>query len=376
MIKGLHVRAGYRRAAAGVVGCLLVGGALGAPAEPKASLPGASESAPTVELQAPPTLDETLASEANVSPDQALVTLNDRLRYKLMTEAFVLPALSQYTVQTGDSIWSIAEGNDTNTGTLLHLNPRVNPDVLQPGQTLTIVKGFHGIAYKVQEDDTVAAIASAYDIPVEEITAYNRVSTDAQLKEGSLLFLPGARPREASNLVASRSGSTRAARPAAAEAVARSESAAAAAPAPAPAPAQKQAPKQKAPAKAASGSGGWTWPIQGGMHSSEFGPRWGSFHPGLDIAAPAGTPAVAARAGTVVFAGWDGNYGYCVMLDHGDGIKTRYAHASAVLVQVGQSVGQGAPVIKVGNTGYSTGPHLHFEVIVNGKPQNPRNFLP
>lgn len=121
--------------------------------------------------------------------------------------------------------------------------------------------------------------------------------------------------------------------------------------------------------------GKWQWPITGGMISSEFGGRWGGVHTGIDIAVPAGTEAVAVVAGTVEFSGWDGGYGYCVIIDHGDGVKTRYAHASAILVTTGDKVAQGAPVIQVGTTGHTTGPHLHFEVIVNGTAQNPRNFL-
>jgi len=98
-----------------------------------------------------------------------------------------------------------------------------------------------------------------------------------------------------------------------------------------------------------------------------YGPRGAGFHPGLDFPAPTGTPVVAARAGRVVHAGWaaDG-YGNSVVLAHGGGVRTRYAHLSSVAVRVGQWVGGGARVGRVGATGFATGPHLHFEVLVRG----------
>jgi murein DD-endopeptidase MepM/ murein hydrolase activator NlpD len=98
-------------------------------------------------------------------------------------------------------------------------------------------------------------------------------------------------------------------------------------------------------------------------------------HEGIDIAAGLGTPIRAAAAGTVIHAGWLGGYGNLVVLDHGDGLATAYAHASAILVGVGQSVAQGQTLSLVGSTGNSTGPHLHFEVRVNGSAVDPLLYL-
>jgi murein DD-endopeptidase MepM/ murein hydrolase activator NlpD len=122
-------------------------------------------------------------------------------------------------------------------------------------------------------------------------------------------------------------------------------------------------------------SAGLIWPLHGPV-SSEFGPRWGGFHPGIDIALPTGTPIAAAKAGTVVFSGPNDGYGNFVVIDHGGGLATAYAHQSRIVVGEGDHVNQGQVIGFVGSTGFSTGPHLHFEVRVNGSPQNPRNYEP
>ena len=128
------------------------------------------------------------------------------------------------------------------------------------------------------------------------------------------------------------------------------------------------------PAKAATGS--FRWPITGTI-TSRYGYRWGSeFHTGLDIAKASGSKIAAADGGTVTLAGYNGNYGYCVIIDHGNGYTTLYAHCSKLLVSKGQKVAKGETISLVGSTGRSTGPHLHFEVRKNGSLVNPINYLP
>lgn len=347
------VREGYRRAAAGVVGCLLVGGTLGVPLQ---TPPRTISPEDAAALAAPlagnwePSFDDVLAQveEPNV------IALSNRLHYQYAVELIERPRLTTYTVQSGNSLWSIAQDFDTDVETLQVLNHLANPNLLRPGQEIQVARGFRGITYTVRAGDTLAGIAGTYGLPAGTIEKSNQIS-DTALAEGETLFLPGANPRAPRNMVASRSEAPRRAT------------------APTPAAAAAPAPQ---PAQQVAVAGGWVWPIAGGLHSSEYGSRWGGWHNGLDIAVPTGTVAGAASGGTVAFAGWDGGYGYCVIIDHGNGVKTRYAHASAVLVSAGTAVNAGAPVIKVGNTGNSTGPHLHFEVIVNGTPQNPRNYLP
>ena len=127
-----------------------------------------------------------------------------------------------------------------------------------------------------------------------------------------------------------------------------------------------------------SGSGaqsysGFIWPVSGTL-TSGFGPRGGGMHEGIDIAAPNGTPVRAAAAGRVIVAGWSGGYGNLVVIDHGNGIATAYAHLSAIYAS-GGSVSQGQSIGAVGSTGHSTGNHLHFEVRVNGSPVDPLGYL-
>lgn len=122
-------------------------------------------------------------------------------------------------------------------------------------------------------------------------------------------------------------------------------------------------------------------PTETGHVTSGFGARSDPFthgsamHHGLDISAPKGTPIYATAPGTVTHAGRDGPYGYLVEIDHGLGIKTRYAHLSKILVKVGDMVSYRDKIALMGSTGRSTGPHLHYEVVFNGVPQNPAKFL-
>lgn len=122
-------------------------------------------------------------------------------------------------------------------------------------------------------------------------------------------------------------------------------------------------------------SSGFAWPLSGPI-SSGYGQRGGRLHAGVDVAVPTGTAIAAAKAGTVAFAGWANGYGNAVYLDHGAGQVTRYAHASKLLVRTGQRVEQGERIALSGSTGNSTGPHLHFEVRVNGSPVDPLTRLP
>lgn len=131
-----------------------------------------------------------------------------------------------------------------------------------------------------------------------------------------------------------------------------------------------------------SGNGDMLWPVSGHYNiTSLYGTRihpifkTAKFHSGIDIGAPSGTPIMAAKSGIVIYSGWQGGYGNCVMVSHGDGLVTLYGHHSKNIVSVGEYVEAGQTIALCGSTGYSTGPHLHFEVRVNGSTTNPLNWL-
>ncbi len=340
MIKRVVTRPVHRLAASGLAGGLFIGVVTGLLA---------------MRVDKAARVTDTTAGAAPGQPFQSLnrttpaveatdeYTRPDRLRRFQARPS--RPATTEYEIQPGDSLWLIANRFGSDTGTIQALNPDASSQNLRPGQTLTIVKDFAGVARRSQTGDTLDQLALTYGVPVDQILQVNDLSTESTLEPGTVLFLPGARARA---VVASRGDNPRRA----------TQDVSSAQPDP---PANRV---------------GWVWPVSGGRFFSEFGPREDGFHPGLDIAVTTGTPAVAVRAGTVTFAGWDGGYGYSVILDHGKGLKTRYAHASSLLVHVGQAVAQGDPVIFVGSTGNSTGPHLHLEVLVNSSPRNPRAYLP
>jgi murein DD-endopeptidase MepM/ murein hydrolase activator NlpD len=125
---------------------------------------------------------------------------------------------------------------------------------------------------------------------------------------------------------------------------------------------------------AGQSSHGLVWPAQGPV-TSPFGMRWGRMHEGIDIGAGYGSPIVAAAAGRVIYCGWEDGYGNLTVIDHGNGLSTAYGHQSSIGVSCGQDVAQGQTIGAVGSTGHSTGPHLHFEVRVNGAPVDPLGYL-
>lgn len=125
---------------------------------------------------------------------------------------------------------------------------------------------------------------------------------------------------------------------------------------------------------ASSSTGRFSWPARG-IITSRYGRRWGELHTGIDIAVPRGTTVKAADSGVVSFAGWNGGYGYCVIINHTNGYQTLYGHNSKLSVKVGQEVSKGQKIAASGSTGRSTGPHVHFEVRKNGVAQNPSSYL-
>ena len=138
--------------------------------------------------------------------------------------------------------------------------------------------------------------------------------------------------------------------------------------------AQSAAASSPSPVRSQVSTSGYIWPAHGVLTSS-FGWRWGRLHEGIDIAVGNGTSVVAAASGTVIVAGWMGGYGNLVVVDHGNGVSTAYGHNTGVAVSVGQAVAQGQLIAYSGNTGNSTGPHIHFEIRINGAPTDPLGYL-
>jgi murein DD-endopeptidase MepM/ murein hydrolase activator NlpD len=135
-----------------------------------------------------------------------------------------------------------------------------------------------------------------------------------------------------------------------------------------------QANRQSGGPTATPSSAGLIWPVNGPV-TSPFGWRWGRMHQGIDIGVGTGTPIRAAAAGTILYCGWESGYGNLVVIDHGGNLATAYGHQSAIAVACGQQVAQGDVIGYVGCTGHCTGPHLHFEVRIDGAPVDPLGYL-
>jgi len=256
--------------------------------------------------------------------------------------------IANYSVKQGDSLWSIANAFNLDINTIFGCNTIKNPDFLKLGMVLRLPNQ-DGILYKVRKKDTVSGIAKRFGSFAEAILAANGMGSEKELVAGKEIFVPGAKPLEEN----------------------REE---------APKPRKKVGGVKVPSPSGAVYSRSFTWPVVGRINS-RFGWRRDpfsgrrDFHTGLDIKGPTGRAIVASKAGAVSYAGWMSGYGRTVVVDHGGGYTTLYAHCSRLLVRSGSRVKQGQTIAAVGSTGRSTGSHLHFEVRVNGRPINPLRVL-
>ncbi len=255
--------------------------------------------------------------------------------------------VTTYVVQNGDVIGQIASKFGVSVNTILWANNLSVRSYIRPGDTLKIPPGT-GVLYVVKKGDTLSRISGQYNVTVDEIALANDIDkAKVSLSVGATLFLPGAQPLQvAPSRVLVRPPTV----PNALDNIAA-----------------------PIPSVTAPAGSGYIWPTSDRRINQYFGLR----HTGVDIAGKTGNPNYAARAGKVIKSqcGWNGGYGCYIIVDHGGGVTTLYAHNSKLLVSVGEDVEQGQVIGILGSTGRSTGPHLHFEVRVGGAKVNPLKYV-
>jgi murein DD-endopeptidase MepM/ murein hydrolase activator NlpD len=242
-----------------------------------------------------------------------------------------------YTVQAGDTVQSIANLFGLQPTTLMWANSAIEdaPDLLRIGQQVIILP-LNGVYHTVAAGDALESIAEKYKVEPEAIVSceYNHLEPpDYPIVEGVKLIVPGGEKPYVPKVVTTYTGAV---------------------------------------PEGARGTGQFQWPVLGSITQGYW---YG--HRAIDIGASTGSALLAADGGFVSFAGWtDIGYGYLIVIDHANGFATYYAHLSSIYVSSGQAVERGQVIGAVGSTGWSTGPHLHFEVRYYGAQQNPRAYLP
>ncbi|GAB4580639.1 MAG: hypothetical protein Fur0022_33810 [Anaerolineales bacterium] len=317
--------------------------------------------APVVATEIPPPTSIPEDTEANVvlPPYQTGTGLFSVFRIpNLRTTIPTRPTtdIRQYEVDTGDSVFGIAAFFGIEPETVLWANYDLlndNPDFLEPGMELYIPP-VDGVYYQWQEGDTLEGVAQEFEAEIEDIIGFlgNKIDLyNPVIEPGTMVMIPGGHREFRQWLIptiarGSAGVNTTALGPGACT----------------------------GSYEGAYGSGAFIWPAAN--HYLSGNDYW-SGHLGLDIAAGEGASIYAADAGVVVFAGWaNGGYGNTVMIDHGNGYQTLYAHMSSVAIGCGASVSAGRTIGYSGSTGNSTGAHLHFEVRLNGGFVNPWFVLP
>ncbi len=262
--------------------------------------------------------------------------------------------LARYTVRSGDTLWDIAARAGIPVEELQAANPGLTPEKLQIGQEL----------YLSRTAPVINVMATTRRIEKREVPFTVERRRDNNMYRGQSRILQPGKPglEEVTYQISYLNGREVGREVLERRVLKESRS-------------QVVAVGSRMLLASRSGAGErLAWPTVGAIESP-FGHRWGRLHTGVDIAAGTGAPVRAAESGRVTSAGWNGGYGLTVDVYHGDGVVTRYAHLSRIEVRVGQRVERGQLLGRVGSTGNTTGPHLHFEVLVNGQPVNPARFL-
>lgn len=267
-----------------------------------------------------------------VKPDIATTKITKRQRAETI----------EYTVKNGDTISTIAEEFKISVSTILWENNLSVYSLIRPGDKLKILP-IDGIAHQIAKGDTLTSIAKKYGVDEKQIMETNKMANGAKLAVGDKLLIPGGRKIAA--------------------------------------PTVKQQTRYtglstivdlvKGSNAAPTSGNKMNWPAGVRRLTQYFSWR----HTAVDIAGPVGTAIYAADSGTVEVEGWGTGYGNQIVINHGGGKKTRYAHLSKFYVKKGEAVSKGQNIAAMGSTGWSTGPHLHFEVIINGTKYNPLNYI-
>ena len=256
-----------------------------------------------------------------------------------------------YTIEKNDTFWDISIKFDITVDELQGLNPDVNPDKIKPGQQITVVKNVplfsiktvkhkeinEEIPYSVREEKSSQLYKGKTKVKQEGVPGSKQIVAD-------ITYIDGV---EVERIILSEQIISN--------------------------PVEKVVLVGTVNPPTTAATGNFLRPV-GGYVSSPFGKRWGGSHTGVDYATSSGTSIKAADGGKVTFSGWSGGYGKLIIIDHGNGYQTYYAHCSSLLVGSGKRVAKGQVIARVGNTGNSTGPHLHFEIRKNGVPQNPHKY--
>ena len=266
-----------------------------------------------------------------------------------------------HVVEEGESFWMIAHNNDLSVDELQKLNADTVPEKLQIGQEIVLTK-----------QEPLVSVVVTKEVTVEETIAHSTEykDTSSLLKGENKVVTKGSDGKKSVTYeVKEANGSTLEKN--VVKEVVISE--------PVTEVVNRGTGSIQISSRSAYNSGGGSgtlaWPLSSNKITSPYGTRSRGFHSGIDLAAKTGTSVYAAAGGTVELASWYYGYGNCIVINHGNGVKTRYAHLSAYKVSVGTTVSRGQLIALSGNTGNSTGPHLHFEVIVNGVTKNPVNYL-
>ncbi|MFA6306463.1 MAG: M23 family metallopeptidase [Patescibacteria group bacterium] len=278
------------------------------------------------------TEDLTQGGDAIRKPDLAATSKTVRPREGIV----------DYIVQAGDSVSTIAASFGVSVNTILWENDLNAYSLIRPGNKLAILP-MSGIAHKVVRGDTLGTVASKYGVEANTILETNKLASAEMLSVGQKLIIPGGKK---TYYASSRSSGNTSAVSLIKDLL-------------------------KPQDLRSTASNKLAWPTVGARITQYFSWR----HHAVDIANKTGTPIYACDTGVVEVAGWGTGYGNQIVVDHGGGRKSRYGHLSKFYVKKGEAVKKGEVIGLMGSTGNSTGPHLHFEYIINGIKYNPLNYL-